>query len=105
MCASRGFQKIAKLGSRSREQQPGPLQGPGALCLVSFNGEQSVGAVFKNLTTHQVKGFKIPLPPLEVQRTIVAELGEERAAVDHAQRLASKMEQRIQGVITRVWEG
>ena len=71
----------------------------------SINGEQSVGAVFKNLTTHQVKGFKIPLPPLEVQRTIVAELGEERAAVDHAQRLASKMEQRIQGVITRVWEG
>ena len=70
----------------------------------SINGEQSVGAVFKNLTTHQVKGFKIPLPPLEVQRTIVAELGEERAAVDHAQRLASKMEQRIQGVITRVWE-
>ena len=71
----------------------------------SINGEQSVGAVFKNLTTHQVKGFKIPLPPLEVQRTIVAELGEERAAVDHAQRLASKMEQRIQGVITRMWEG
>ena len=69
----------------------------------SINGEQSVGAVFKNLTTHQVKGFKIPLPPLEVQRTIVAELGEERAAVDHAQRLASKMEQRIQDAIARVW--
>ena len=70
----------------------------------SINGEQSVGAVFKNLTTHQVKGFKIPLPPLAVQRTIVAELGEERAAVDHVQRLASKMEQRIQDTIARVWQ-
>ena len=71
----------------------------------SINGEQSVGAVFKNLTTHQVKEFKIPLPPLETQRTIVAELDEERAAVEQAERLAAKMEQRIQGTIARVWEG
>ena len=71
----------------------------------STNGEQSVGAVFRNLTTHQVKGFKIPLPPLEAQRTIVAELDEERAAVDQAEKLAAKMEQRVQDSIARVWEG
>ena len=71
----------------------------------STNGDQSVGAVFKNLTTQQVKGFRIPVPPLETQRSIVAELDEERAAVDQAERLATKMEQRIQDAISRVWEG
>ena len=71
----------------------------------SINGAQSVGAVFKNLTTHQVKGFEIPLPSLEHQHAIVAELGEERAAVGQAERLAVKMEQRIQDAIARVWEG
>ena len=49
--------------------------------------------------------YEIPLPPLETQRSIVAELDEERAAVDQAERLATKMEQRIQDVIARVWEG
>ena len=71
----------------------------------SINGAQSVGAVFKNLTTHQVKGFEIPLPSLEHQHAIVAELGEERAAVAQAERLAVKMEQRIQDAIARVWQG
>ena len=70
----------------------------------STNGDQSVGAVFKNLTTQQVKGFRIPVPSLEMQRSIVAELDEERAAVDQAERLATKMEQRIQDAISRVWE-
>ena len=49
--------------------------------------------------------YEIPLPPLETQRSIVAELDEERAAVDQAERLATKMEQRIQDAIARVWEG
>ena len=69
----------------------------------SINGEQSVGAVFKNLTTHQVKGFEIPLPSLEEQRAIAAELNEEQVAVDQAERLVTKMEQRIQEAIGRVW--
>ena len=49
--------------------------------------------------------YEIPMPPLETQRTIAAELEEERAAVDQAEKLATKMEQRIQGTIARVWEG
>ena len=71
----------------------------------SANGDQSVGAVFKNLTTHQVKGFKIPMPTLETQCSIVGEAEEERAAVNQAEGLATKMEQRIQDAIARVWEG
>ena len=49
--------------------------------------------------------YEIPLPPVEVQRAIVAELDEEQTAVDHARRLAARMEQRIQDAIARVWEG
>ena len=48
--------------------------------------------------------YEIPLPPLGTQRSIVAELDDERAAVDQAEKLASKMEQRIQDTIARVWE-
>ena len=50
-----------------------------------------------------LKQIRLPIPPLETQRAIVAELDEERAAVDHAQRLATKMEQRINSAIARVW--
>ena len=46
-----------------------------------------------------VDEYQIPLPPLETQRAIVAELQEERSAVDHAERLACKMEQRIRDTI------
>ena len=49
--------------------------------------------------------YEIPLPPLETQREIVVELDEERSAVDQAVMLATKMEQRIQDVIARAWEG
>ena len=49
--------------------------------------------------------YQIPLPPLETQREIVVELDEERSAVDQAVMLATKMEQRIQDAIARVWEG
>ena len=52
-----------------------------------------------------VASIKVSLPTLEVQRAIVSELDEEQEAVDQAERLAHKMEQRIQDAIARVWEG
>ena len=52
-----------------------------------------------------IKKIRLPVPPLEKQRAIVAELDEEQTAVDHARRLAARMEQRIQDAIARVWEG
>ena len=41
----------------------------------------------------------------ETQQSIVAELDEEQATVDHPQGLATNMEKRIQDTIARVWEG
>ena len=69
------------------------------------NRLQSVGAVFRNLTTHQVKEFKIPLPPLEIQRAIVAEIEAEQALVNANRELIERFEKKIQSTIARVWGG
>ena len=51
-----------------------------------------------------IDDYQILVPPLETQHTIVEELAEEQAAVDQARKLATKMEQRIQNAIDRVWQ-
>ena len=52
-----------------------------------------------------INEYEIPLPLLETQHAIVAELETERFAVEQAVNLAAKMGQRIQDAIARVWEG
>ena len=61
------------------------------------NRSQSIGAVFKNLTTHQVKEFKIPLPPLEIQQAIASEIEAERALVATNSELIERFEKKIRG--------
>jgi len=46
---------------------------------------------------------QIPLPPLETQQKIVAELEQDLAAVAGAKRLKAKMAANIRAVIGRVW--
>ena len=70
----------------------------------SVNGLQSVGAIFRNLTTAQVREFQIPLPPTSIQRSIANELEAERAIVDANRELVKRMEARIAAAIGRVWE-
>ena len=71
----------------------------------SANELQSVGAIFRNLTTSQVKNFKISSPCLSAQRAIVAEIEAERAVVDANRGLIERMEARIAAAIGRVWGG
>ncbi len=71
--------------------------------LVPIMQANASGATYKEITKTRFGQLCIPLPPLETQRAIVAELDEEQAAVDQAKRLAGKMAQRIQDVISRVW--
>ena len=59
---------------------------------------------YPSINQSDVASIEVPLPPLETQRAIVAELDEEQSAVDQAERLASKMEQRIQDAIARIWQ-
>ena len=68
------------------------------------NRLQSIGAVFKNLTTHQVKEFKIPLPPLKIQQAIESEIEAERALVAANRELIERFERKIQETIGRVWD-
>ena len=67
------------------------------------HGSQSVGAVFKNLTTHQIREFKVPLPPLETQQQIVAEIEAEQALVAANHELIARFEKKIQATLARVW--
>ena len=69
----------------------------------SANGLQSVGAIFRNLTTNQVKEFKISFPSPAIQRAVVAEIEAERAVVDGNRGLIERMEGRIAAAMGRVW--
>ena len=51
----------------------------------------------------QLFGTEIPLPPLETQQSIVAEIEVERALVDANRELITRFEQKIQDTINRVW--
>ena len=68
-----------------------------------IHGSQSVGAVFKNLTTHQIREFEIPLPPLETQQAIVAEIETEQSLVAANRELMERFDKKIQAAIGRVW--
>ena len=67
------------------------------------NNSQSIGAVFKNLTTHQVKDLAIPIPDIDVQRQIVAENEAEQALVNSNHKLIEIFEQKIQTKLAEVW--
>jgi len=50
-----------------------------------------------------VLAHQIPLPPLETQRAIVAEIEAEQALVNANRELIARMEKKIQAVLARVW--
>ena len=68
-----------------------------------MNNSQSIGAVFKNLTTDQIKEFEIPLPPLDIQKQIVIQLEQEQKLVDGTKKLLEIFEKKIQDKIAEVW--
>jgi restriction endonuclease S subunit len=72
---------------------------------MDVNNSQSVGAIFKNLNLDQLRQFEIPLPPLKIQREIVARIETERAIVHGNRELIRLYEEKVKKVIERVWEG
>ena len=73
------------------------------LTLHAKHSPQSVGAVFNNLTTGQIRDFKIALPPLATQQAIVAEIEAEQALVAANRELFACFEKKIQSTLARVW--
>jgi len=51
----------------------------------------------------KLKLYKIPLPPLEVQEQIVAEIEAEQKAIEECKKLIEKMEKKIEAKIEEVW--
>ena len=55
------------------------------------------------LSLERVKMLRFPLPPLEAQQQIVAEIAAEQALVNTNRELIARFEKKIQSTITRVW--
>jgi type I restriction enzyme M protein len=65
--------------------------------------DQAIGVTMKNLNQGILSAIKIPLPPLETQRQIVAEIEAEQALVNGNRELMARFEKKIQAAIGRVW--
>ncbi len=61
------------------------------------------GITVPKLNQGNLKKIKIPLPPLEVQEQIIAEIEEEQEAIDECKKLMEKMQKKIEGKIGEVW--
>ena len=71
--------------------------------LVPTMQAQASGATYKEIIKSRFVELRIPLPSLETQQTIIAEIEAEQALVDANRELAERMEQKIRAAIGRVW--
>ena len=61
------------------------------------------GASRQALTYSQIRDFDMPIPALNVQGQIVAELEAERKLVDANRELIARMEKKMQGRLAEIW--
>ncbi len=61
------------------------------------------GAAYKALTIVRLKEIKIPLPSLETQQAIAAEMQAEQSLVNGIEELIRRFEGKVQEAISRVW--
>lgn len=76
-------------------------------CVSNFKQElerMSGKATFGFVSMGNLKKFKIPLPPLEVQEKVVAEIDGYAAEINSAKALIKSYEDRTQAVIARLWD-
>ena len=71
--------------------------------LVPIMDAWATGGTFKEISKAKFCELEVPLPPLEVQQAIVAELQAEQALVEANRELITRMEARIEAAIGRVW--
>ena len=63
----------------------------------------SSGATFASINKGDIEKIRIPLPPLEVQKEIVAEIKGYQKVIENAQAEINHFEKKIQDAIGRVW--
>jgi type I restriction enzyme M protein len=61
------------------------------------------GSAQPKLNQKALREIKVPLPPLEIQREIVADIEAEQAAVNGNRDLIARFEKKIDAAIARVW--
>ena len=69
----------------------------------SFLDQNAVGVTMKNLNQGIISSIRIPVPSLQTQREIVAELQAERVLVEANRDLIARMEMKMDASIARVW--
>jgi type I restriction enzyme M protein len=55
------------------------------------------------INTDDLRQIKLPLPPLAVQKAIVAEIAAEQGLVDSNRQLIESFEKKVQGTLARIW--
>ncbi|MFM7575978.1 MAG: restriction endonuclease subunit S, partial [Microcystaceae cyanobacterium] len=65
--------------------------------------EQAVGVTLKNLNQTILSDLEIPVPPLETQKAIVAEIEAEQSLVNANRELITRFEKKIQTTLNRIW--
>ena len=65
--------------------------------------DQAIGVTMKNLNQSILSSIQIPLPSLEIQQAIVAEIEAEQALVNANRELIERFEKKIQVAAGRVW--
>ncbi|MDD5474389.1 MAG: restriction endonuclease subunit S, partial [Candidatus Methanoperedens sp.] len=65
--------------------------------------QQSIGGLTKYLTKNMIISIKISIPPIEIQKEIVARIEEEQKLVDANKKLIELFEGKIKEKIAEVW--
>ena len=65
----------------------------------------NTSTAFASINVRDIKQIRIPLPPLDEQRALVAELQAEQELVDANRRLVARMESKVRAAVGRIWEG
>ena len=60
---------------------------------------------YPSLRLESIKCIEIPLPPLDVQREIVAEIEGYQRVIEESRELIARMDGRIEAAVARVWGG
>lgn len=72
--------------------------------LTAITSQQAVGAIFKNLTTDQLKNLEIPLPPLPIQKRIAEILDTADALRRKDEALLKKYDELAQAIFIDMFE-
>ena len=63
------------------------------------------GGTYKEISKSTLSGIEIPIPSIEIQRSIVSEIIQESKQIDTCKELITRFEAKIAERIRRVWEG